>query len=75
MIERRPTHWRCGLLQAYEHLTKIRPCGPKWDAIRGATYDLLDNRGWDAFHHLPPASFTELNETDKANLRARLSHM
>ncbi|PNH09919.1 Phosphoglucan phosphatase LSF2, chloroplastic [Tetrabaena socialis] len=27
--------------EAYEFLTKIRPCGPKRDAIRGATYDVV----------------------------------
>jgi hypothetical protein len=27
--------------EAYTFLTDIRPCGPKRDAIRGATYDVL----------------------------------
>ena len=59
--------------EAYQHVTSIRPCGPRYDAIRAATYDLLDGRGWDAFDSLPPVSYSELNEHDKANLRARLS--
>ena len=62
------------VMQAYRHLTDIRPCGPKWDAIRGATYDLLDGRGWDAFEHLPPVSYTELNDQDKENLHNNLFH-
>lgn len=33
---------------AYKHLTDIRPCGPNRDAIRGATYDILDDR-WLGF--------------------------
>ncbi|KAG2451020.1 hypothetical protein HYH02_004290 [Chlamydomonas schloesseri] len=31
--------------EAYTHLTTIRPCGPKRDAIRGATYDVLVGSG------------------------------
>lgn len=33
--------------EAYKHLTDIRPCGPNRDAIRGATYDILDDRWAD----------------------------
>ena len=59
-------------LQAYKHVTDIRPCGPKRDAIRGATFDLLDGRSWDDFFHIPDVSYSELNQTDKANLRDNL---
>ncbi|KXZ52979.1 hypothetical protein GPECTOR_8g350 [Gonium pectorale] len=36
-------YWFCDmqLEEAYSFLTAIRPCGPKRDAIRGATYDVL----------------------------------
>ena len=61
-------------VQAYKHLTDVRPCGPKKDAIRGATFDLLDGRPWDEFQHLPPFSWSELNENDKANLRDKILH-
>jgi len=59
-------------MQANKHLTGIRPCGPKKDAIRGATFDLLDGRPWEEFQHLPPVSYSELNQDDKANLRNRI---
>ncbi|KAG2486009.1 hypothetical protein HYH03_015322 [Edaphochlamys debaryana] len=31
--------------EAYKSLTTLRPCGPKRDAIRGATYDILAGSG------------------------------
>lgn len=44
--------------EAYAFLTAIRPCGPKRDAIRGATYDVLacnsacgSNNAASANHH------------------------
>lgn len=58
--------------QAYQHLTDIRPCGPKKDAIRGATFDLLDNRPWDEFFNIPDISYSELNSNDKKNLQGAL---
>lgn len=58
--------------QAYSYLTSIRPCGPKRDAIRGATYDLLSNRHWDGFKYEPPHAFAELNAADRRMLWERL---
>lgn len=58
---------------AYKHLTDIRPCGPNKDAIRGATYDVLDDRHFDEFFNLPDRSWAFLNEQDKARLQHRLS--
>jgi hypothetical protein len=58
--------------QAYGALTAIRPCGPKRDAIRGATFDLLDARGFGEFEHLPSDAYALLNEDDRARLHARL---
>jgi hypothetical protein len=60
------------IVQAYKHLTDIRPCGPNKDAIRGATFDLLDGRPWEEFQHLPPISYSELNQDDKTNLRNKI---
>ena len=60
-------------LQAYAGLTEIRPCGPKKDAIRGATYDLLDDRGFDTFSHLPDISYSMLSQEQKADIRSKLS--
>lgn len=59
-------------MQAYGHLTSIRPCGPKKDAIRGATFDLLDGRPWEDFFRIPDFSYSELNNNDKANLHKAL---
>eukprot|EP00976_Prorocentrum_cordatum_P000482 9707-Prorocentrum_minimum.AAC.1 len=35
--------------EAYEHLTRQRPCGPNRDAIRGATFDLVHGQPFDRF--------------------------
>jgi len=48
-------------------VTDIRPCGPKRDAIRGATFDLLDDRPFDAFAGLPSDAFAFINEQDRAS--------
>lgn len=59
--------------EAYDHLTSIRPCGPNKDAIRGATFDILDDtRHWDEFYSLPKEAFATLSEEDKRVLRKRL---
>lgn len=57
---------------AYDHLTAIRPCGPKKDAIRGATYDILSGRSWEAFEKEPQESFACLNNDDKRRLQAAI---
>lgn len=41
-------------LQAYDLVTQIRPCGPKKDSIRAATFDLLSNK--------PPHQFVSAPE-------------
>lgn len=55
--------------EAYEHLTKIRPCGPKREAIRGATYDILSGGDWDTFDALPPHAYSCLSEEDRHMLQ------
>lgn len=57
---------------AYKHLTDIRPCGPKRDAIRGATYDLLDQGAFDGFDRLPKESFATLSAEDRYALQWRV---
>lgn len=59
-------------MQAYTALTVIRPCGPKRDAIRAATYDLLDSRGWHAFNNLPSDAYAFLNGDDRRRLQRRI---
>ena len=61
-----------GMLQAYSELTQIRPCGPRRDAIRAATYDLLDGRGWHEFQSLPQDAWAFLNEADRQRLQEGL---
>ncbi|GAB4819964.1 hypothetical protein N2152v2_007010 [Parachlorella kessleri] len=58
--------------EAYKYLTSIRPCGPKRDAIRGATFDLLDHRGWHDFEHLPHHAWASLSPEQKQLIRERV---
>lgn len=60
------------LHEAYDHLTSIRPCGPKKEAIRGATFDILDDRHFDQFFGLPEDAWAFLNQDDKHRLQQRL---
>jgi len=57
---------------AYEHLTSIRPCGPKKESIRGATFDVLDHRHRDEFAHLPADAWRYLSADDRAEISQRL---
>lgn len=59
--------------EAYRHLTDRRPCGPNRDAIRGATYDILDDRHFDEFFNLCDKTWSAMNEHDKARLQQRLA--
>lgn len=58
--------------EAYQYLTRIRPCGPNVDAIRGATFDILDHRAWDEFQHLPHDAFRYLSDIDREVIRQRI---
>ena len=62
-----PTH-----PQAYNLLTSIRPCGPKKEAIRGATYDLMSGRPADQFPREREEAWTALPEPDKLALQWRM---
>lgn len=57
---------------AYKHLTDIRPCGPKRDAIRGATYDLLDANDFAHFDRLPKDAYASLSPEDRHALQYRV---
>ena len=53
----------------YKCLTDVRPCGPKREAIRGATFDILSGRGpWD-FHDTDHMDWTSLSDEQKHLLR------
>lgn len=67
-------YWFLGftLDDAYKHLTDIRPCGPKRDAIRGATFDLMTRRDWHEFDHLPSHAWSDLDEEQRALIQKRV---
>lgn len=60
------------LEQAYEYLTTIRPCGPNKDAIRAATFDVLDDRHFSEFDSLPSEAFLYLSQQDRDFIKKRL---
>ena len=57
---------------AYQHLTSIRPCGPKRDAVRGATFDLMSGQAFDAFEREAKDAYTTLSEADRYALQYRV---
>jgi hypothetical protein len=62
--------------EAYSYLTSIRPCGPSRDAIRGATFDLMERQrpGYaaDAFAGKPAHAWATLSEEDRAHIARTL---
>lgn len=58
--------------EAYSHLTAIRPCGPKRDAIRGATYDLMTRGDWHQFDHLPSDAWASLGPHDRQHIQHKV---
>lgn len=58
--------------EAYQYLTRIRPCGPKRDAIRGATFDIMDSRRFEDFYWLPKDAWAFLNKEDRQRLIRKL---
>jgi protein-tyrosine phosphatase len=67
-------YWFQGLQlhAAYDYLTSIRPCGPKKDAVRGATHDLMSGRSMEAFNHEPHHAWTHLNEHQQAEIQSKV---
>ncbi|CAI5466245.1 unnamed protein product [Closterium sp. Yama58-4] len=64
---------RVDLNGAYDHVTSLRPCGPKKDAIRGATYDLAKNSPYQPqFEHLPDFAFTDVAQWERDLIRQRV---
>lgn len=60
------------LHRAYDHLTRIRPCGPSKEAIRGATFDLCTSRPMHELASLPPHAFDDMSAEERFSLRARV---
>lgn len=64
---------RVNLAQAYDMVTSLRPCGPKRDAIRAATYDLAKNSPYQpAFEHLPSFAFEDVAAWERELIRKRV---
>lgn len=58
---------------AYKYLTSKRPCGPKKEAIRGATYDLAKNDPWkEPFEQLPGYAFTDVAAWERQLIQDRV---
>ena len=66
------------LKAAYEHVTSRRPCGPKWDAIRGATYDLANHHPphhRPLLEHLPQCAFVDVSQQERELIQHRVRVM
>lgn len=55
--------------EAYKYLTTIRPCGPKRDAIRAATYDLLGGGRPEDFARLGSDAYAALSEEQRRQIQ------
>lgn len=66
---------RMELDEAYEHLTRQRPCGPNRDAIRGATFDLVHGEPFHRFNDLPREMYATLSDVERAVLQHRVHSM
>ncbi|KAK9839734.1 hypothetical protein WJX84_005267 [Apatococcus fuscideae] len=58
--------------EAYNHLTSIRPCGPKRESIRGATFDVLRGGTGENLIHLPPNAFDNVSRDERAEIQRRI---
>jgi hypothetical protein len=59
---------------AYRTLTSLRPCGPKKDAVRAATFDLLKGHDDRPFEHLPDHAWATLSRHDMATIQNKVRH-
>ncbi|MCO5574740.1 hypothetical protein L7F22_028530 [Adiantum nelumboides] len=61
---------------AYNFLTSKRPCGPKKEAIRGATYDLAKNdAGKEPFKELPEYAFADVASWERQLIQERVRNL
>lgn len=59
--------------EAYEFVTSKRPCGPKREAIRGATYDLAKNSDQQPpFEELPDFAFNNVAQWERQLIQDRV---
>ena len=47
-------------------------CDAQKEAVRGATFDLLDSRQSEAFQHLPLDAYASLSTSDRQNIQAKV---
>ena len=58
---------------ATRQVTSIRPCGPKRDAVRGASFDLARVPGvTPPFEHLPEHAFSDLSVDERKKVQERV---
>ena len=58
---------------AIRQVTSIRPCGPKRDAVRGASFDLAHLPGvTPPFEHLPDHAFSDLSAEERKKVQERV---
>lgn len=57
---------------AYNAVTSVRPCGPRKDAIRAATADVMRGGQDLGFERRPSHAYAYLNDDDRAHMRRQL---
>ena len=58
---------------AIRQVTSARPCGPKRDAVRGASFDLARVPGvTPPFEHLPEHAFSDLSAEERRKVQERV---
>ena len=64
------------LAQAYDTVTALRPCGPRRDAIRAATYDLAKNSAYQPpYEQLPSFAFEGVADWERELIRERVMRL
>lgn len=63
------------LRSAYEMVTTKRPCGPRWEAIRGATYDLATHHSYSPLESLPSDAFSDVSAAERCLIQQRVRNL
>jgi hypothetical protein len=64
------------LAAACKQVTDKRDCTPYLDAIRKATYDILErNKGPDNFPNSNPQAFGDISSNDKGTIQVRVRQL
>ncbi|GJP42976.1 hypothetical protein CLOM_g3755 [Closterium sp. NIES-68] len=62
------------LRTAYEMVTTKRPCGPRWEAIRGATCDLAGSHQ-QRLEQLPSHAFSDVSKDERRAIQERVRRL